>query len=329
MEFEKEQGATMEKPRLIDQTRNVLRLHHYSIRTEEVYIQWIKRFIYFHNKRHPKDMGEREVSSFLTHLAVDKHVSASTQNQALSAILFLYKRVLEVELAWLDDVVRAKRPKYLPVVLSKQEVRQVLNAMSGTNALVAKLLYGTGMRLMEALRLRVQDVDFEQYQIIVRSGKGNKDRITTLPETLVGPLKEQLEKARVIHNNDLSEGYGRVYLPFALDRKYPGAGVDFCWQYCFPSVGRSTDPVTGRIGRHHLHDKNIGRAIRNAARKVGINKRVSSHTMRHSFATHLIENGYDIRTVQELLGHKDVSTTMIYTHVLNKGGRGVKSPLDI
>jgi len=319
----------MSKPRLIDQTRNVLRLHHYSIRTEEAYIQWIKRFIFFHNKRHPNDMGEKEVRHFLTHLAVDKHVSASTQNQALSAILFLYKRVLEKELDWIDDVVRAKRPKYLPVVLTKKEVTNVLNGMTGTNALIAKLLYGTGMRLMEALRLRIQDIDFEQYQVIVRSGKGNKDRVTTLPESLTVKLKEHIENVRAIHNSDLSEGYGRVYLPFALDRKYPGAGIEFGWQYCFPSMHRSTDPVTGLVRRHHLHEKNIGRAIRNAARKIGIYKRVSSHTMRHSFATHLIENGYDIRTVQELLGHKDVSTTMIYTHVLNKGGHGVRSPLDV
>jgi len=214
----------MTKPRLIDQVRSILRLHHYSIRTEETYVQWIKRFIFFHNKRHPKEMGEKEVSAFLTHLAVDKHVSASTQNQALSAILFLYKRVLEIELEWLDNVVRAKRPKYLPVVLTKTEVMRVLDAMTGTNALIAKLLYGTGLRLMEALRLRVQDVDFEQNQIMVRSGKGGKDRITTLPETIKNDLRLQIGKARVLHSNDLSEGYGRVYLPFALDRKYPGQG---------------------------------------------------------------------------------------------------------
>jgi len=318
----------MNKPRLIDQTRNVLRVFHYSIRTEETYIQWIKRFIFFHNKRHPKEMGEKEVRSFLTHLAVDKHVSASTQNQALSAILFLYKRVLEIELDWIDDVVRAKRPKHLPVVLSRDEVKKLLNIMNGTNALITKLLYGTGMRLMEALRLRVQDVDFEQSQIIVRSGKGAKDRITTLPETLIDELKEQLERVREIHKNDLNEGFGRVYLPFALDRKYPGAGIEYGWQYCFPSMQRSTSPRTGLVARHHLDEKNIGRAIKTATRKIGLSKRVSSHTMRHSFATHLLEAGYDIRTVQELLGHKDVSTTMIYTHVLNKGGRGVKSPLD-
>ena len=319
----------MNKPRLIDQTRNVLRLFHYSIRTEENYIQWIKRFIFFHNKRHPNEMGEKEIRSFLTHLAVDKHVSASTQNQALSAILFLYKRVLESDLDWIDDVVRAKRPKRLPVVLSKEEVMAILNAMSGTNAMITKLLYGTGVRLMEALRLRIQDVDFEQGQIVVRSGKGDKDRITTLPDSLRDSLTQQFITVRNIHNNDLAEGFGRVYLPFALDKKYPNAGIEFGWQYCFPSLKRSVSPRTGRVGRHHLNENNIGRAIKVAARKIGINKRVSSHTMRHSFATHLLENGYDIRTVQELLGHKDVSTTMIYTHVLNKGGRGVKSPLDV
>jgi integron integrase len=318
----------MNKPRLIDQTRNVLRLFHYSIRTEESYIQWIKRYIYFHNKRHPNEMGEKEIRSFLTHLAVDKHVSASTQNQALSALLFLYKRVLEVDLEWIDDVVRAKRPKRLPVVLSKNEVTAILKAMSGTNGIIAKLLYGTGVRLMEVLRLRIQDVDFEQRQIVVRSGKGAKDRITTLPESLVESLKEHFLTVRDIHNNDLAEGYGRVYLPFALDRKYPNAGVEFGWRYCFPSLKRSVSPRTGVVGRHHLNENNIGRAIKTAARRVGVNKRVSSHTMRHSFATHLLENGYDIRTVQDLLGHKDVSTTMIYTHVLNKGGLGVKSPLD-
>lgn len=318
----------MTKPRLIDQTRGVLRTFHYSIRTEDNYIQWIKRFILFHNKRHPREMGEKEIRMFLTHLAVDKHVSASTQNQALSAILFLYKRVLELELDWIDDVVRAKRPKRLPVVLTKNEVMSILNAMSGTNGLVTKLLYGTGIRLMEALRLRIQDVDFEQRQLLVRSGKGDKDRITTLPESLIVELKRQFEKVRDIHNTDLAEGFGRVYMPFALDRKYPRAGLEFGWQYCFPSLKRSTSRRTGCIGRHHLNEGNIGRSIKVAARQTGINKRVSSHTMRHSFATHLIESGYDIRTVQELLGHKDVSTTMIYTHVLNKGGRGVKSPLD-
>jgi integron integrase len=318
----------MGRSRLLDQMREVLRLHHYSIRTEEAYLIWVKRFILFHNKRHPSDMGEKEISSFLTYLAVNKHVSASTQNQALSAILFLYKRVLNLHLEWLEDVVRAKRPRRLPVVLTREEVMRMLDAMQGYNALIARLLYGTGMRLMEGLRLRVQDVDFVRKEIIVRSGKGDKDRVTTLPEVLIPQLEKQLERVRHLHAADLEEGYGRVYLPFALDRKYPSAGIELGWQYFFPSQQRSTNPRTGKVARHHLHDKNVGRAIRNAARKVGIYKRVSSHTLRHCFATHLLEAGYDIRTVQELLGHKDVKTTMIYTHVLNRGGRGVRSPLD-
>jgi len=310
----------MSKPRLLEQTRQVLRTFHYSVRTEENYIQWIKRFIFFHNKRHPKDMGEKEVRAFLTHLAVNKHVAASTQNQALSAILFLYKRVLGMKLDWIDDVVRAKRPKKLPVVLSKDEVMKILAAMRGTNALIAKLLYGTGMRLMEVMRLRVHDVDFSNNQIVVRSGKGNKDRYTTLPVSLVAELKAQLDYVRLLHDKDLAEGFGRVQLPFALDRKYPNAGVEYGWQYCFPHAKRSADPRSDRVGRHHLDEKNIGRAIKNAARKVEVVKRVSSHTFRHSFATHLLESGYDIRTVQELLGHADVSTTMIYTHVRNRPG---------
>lgn len=291
----------MTQPRLLDQVREVLRVHHYSIRTEQNYIQWIRRYIFFHKKRHPRDMGEREIRTFLTHLAVDKKVAASTQNQALSAILFLYQKVLMMKLDWIDDVVRAKRPKRLPVVLTQDEVRSILNAMRGTNALIAKLLYGTGMRLMEGLRLRVQDVDFGQMQIIVRSGKGDKDRVTTLPETLCPELKNQISYARDVHQADLAEGYGRVYLPHALDRKYPNAGIQFGWQYVFPSVNRSTVPGMDKIARHHLHDKNVGRSIRNAVRQVGIEKRVSSHTLRHSFATHLLENGYDIRPVRALL----------------------------
>lgn len=318
----------MGRSRLLDQVREIMRIHHYSIRTEEAYLQWIKRYIFFHNKRHPSEMGESEVSMFLTHLAVDKHVSASTQNQALSAILFLYKKVLNLQLEWLDDVVRAKRPKHLPVVLTKSEVMSVLDSMNGINALIARLLYGTGMRLMEGLRLRVQDIDFGHMQIIVRRGKGEKDRVTALPESIIEDLKKQLDHVRRLHKADLDEGFGRVYLPYALDRKYPNAGIEFGWQYVFPSVQRSRNPRTGKTGRHHLDDKNIGRAIRTSARRIGVQKRVTSHTLRHCFATHLLENGYDIRTVQELLGHKDVKTTMIYTHVLNRGGRGVRSPLD-
>ena len=318
----------MGRSRFLDQVRDIMRVHHYSIRTEEAYLQWIKRYIFFHNKRHPSEMGKRELTAFLTHLAVDKHVSPSTQNQALSALLFLYKKVLNIQLEWLDDVVRAKRPRFLPVVLTKTEVVDVLGAMHGNNALIARLLYGTGMRLMESLRLRVQDIDFGHGQIIVRQGKGGKDRVTPLPEILIPELKNQIKNVGRLHKADLAEGFGRVYLPYALDKKYPNAGIEPGWQYVFPSEKRSVDPRSKKIGRHHLHEKNISRAIRNATRKVGIQKRVTSHTLRHCFATHLLENGYDIRTVQELLGHKDVKTTMIYTHVLNRGGRGVRSPLD-
>lgn len=318
----------MARSRLLDQMREVLRVHHYSIRTEDNYLMWVKRYILFHNKRHPSEMGEREITAFLSHLATQNNVSASTQNQALSAILFLYKRVLNINLEWMDDIVRAKKPRRLPTVLTSAEIKSIFTFMDGTSGLVARLLYGTGMRLMEGVRLRVQDVDFAMQEIIVRSGKGDKDRRTPLPQSLVPELQAQLEVVKRLHATDLADGFGRVHLPFALDRKYPNAGIDLGWQYFFPSMKRSTDPRSGEVGRHHLHEKNIGRSIKNAARKAGLIKRVSSHTLRHSFATHLLENGYDIRTVQELLGHKDVSTTMIYTHVLNKGGRGVRSPLD-
>lgn len=318
----------MTQPKLLDQVRDAIRVRHYSIRTEEAYIQWIKRYIFFHNKKHPRDMGEAELSAFLTHLAVDKHVAASTQNQALSALLFLYKEVLGIQLDWLEDVVRAKRPQRLPVVLTTKEVQQIIDHIQGTNGLIARLMYGTGMRLMEAIRLRIKDIDFEYKQITIRDGKGGKDRKTVLPERLTDKLVEQINRAEQLHKTDLAEGYGRVYLPFALARKYPNANREFGWQYVFPSLKRSRDPRSREIRRHHLDEKNIQRAIKNASRKTNINKPVSSHTLRHSFATHLLESGYDIRTIQELLGHKDVKTTMIYTHVLNKGGRGVKSPID-
>lgn len=318
----------MPQPKLLDQVRDAIRVRHYSIRTEEAYIHWIKRYIYFHAKQHPRDMGEAEITAFLTHLAVDKHVAASTQNQALSAILFLYKEVLGVQLDWLTDVVRARRPQRLPVVLTPGEVRKILTLIPSTNGLVARLMYGTGMRLMETIRLRVKDINFDYHQIIIRDGKGGKDRVTVLPESLVNDLKKQIANAGYLHKADLAAGYGRVYLPFALARKYPSANREFSWQYVFPSMKRSSDPISKEIRRHHLDEKNIQRAIKNAARKAGIEKPVSSHTLRHSFATHLLEQGYDIRTIQELLGHKDVKTTMIYTHVLNKGGRGVRSPLD-
>jgi integron integrase len=318
----------MSKSPLLERVRNEIRVRHYSLRTEQAYIHWIRRFILFHNKRHPNEMGEPEISAFLTHLAVNRKIAASTQNQALSAILFLYQKVLGRKLEWLDDVVRAKRPRHIPVILSREEARCLLDEISGTNGLIVRVLYGTGMRKMECLRLRVQDIDFDYRQIVVRSGKGDKDRVTVIPDVLVEQLLKQLEKARAIHNHDLEQGYGEAALPFALARKYPNAGKERRWQYVFPATHRSVDPYSGLIRRHHWFETNVSRAIKEATRRLGINKRVSVHTLRHSFATHLLEDGYDIRTVQELLGHKDVKTTQIYTHVLNRGGRGVRSPLD-
>jgi len=318
----------MPKSPLLERVRNAIRIRHYSLRTEQSYIHWIRRFILFHKKRHPNDMGEREISAFLTDLAVNRNVAASTQNQALSAILFLYQKVLDRKLEWLDDVVRAKRPAHMPVILTREETQQLLNEIPGINGLIIRVLYGTGMRKMECLRLRVQDIDFDYRQIVIRSGKGDKDRFTVLPDVLVEKLQKQLDRARAIHNHDLEEGYGEVALPHALARKYPDAGKEWRWQYVFPATHRSVDPYTGLIRRHHWFETNVSRAIREATRRLGITKRVSVHTLRHSFATHLLEDGYDIRTVQELLGHKDVKTTQIYTHVLNRGGRGVRSPLD-
>ena len=318
----------MGKPRLLDRVREAIRVRHYSLRTEEVYLQWVRRYILFHGKRHPDDMGEAEVAAFLSYLAMERNVAAATQNQALSAILFLYTNVLGRDLDWLKDVARAKRPRRLPVVLSRDEIQRVLARMVGINSLLARLMYGTGMRAMESLQLRVKDVDFAYRQVIIREGKGNKDRVTPLPETLVEALQIQLARVRDLHNRDLAEGFGTVYLPHALARKYPKANRDWGWQYVFPSTTRSCDPRSGEIRRHHWHDQNVQRALRKAARDAGVIKRLTTHVLRHSFATHLIEDGYDIRTIQELLGHKDVATTMIYTHVVNRGGRGVKSPLD-
>lgn len=319
---------TTSQPKLLDQVRDRIRVKHYSLRTEQAYLSWIKRFIYFHGKRHPKDMGAREVEAFLSHLAVEGRVSASTQSQALSALLFLYKEVLELDLPWLDKVVRAKPSQHMPVVLTVSEVRAVLARLEGVKWLMASLLYGSGMRLMECLRLRVKDIDFERHEILVRDGKGMKDRVTMLPASVIGPLQEHLAKARALHEKDLAEGFGEVYLPFALAKKYPNAGREWGWQYVFPSSKRSIDPYSGKERRHHLDEKVLQRAIATAVKEAGLVKPASCHTLRHSFATHLLQSGYDIRTVQELLGHKDVSTTMIYTHVLNKGGRGVVSPLD-
>lgn len=316
------------RPRkLLDQVRDAIRLKHYSYRTEQTYVGWIRRYILFHNKRHPKDMGAPEVEAFLTHLAVKGNVAASTQNQALSAILFLYNHVLNQELGELDAI-RAKRSKYLPTVLTKAEVRAILQLVSGVPGLVIKVLYGSGLRLNEGLSLRIKDLDFAHRQILVRDTKGNEDRVTMLPDSLIAPLQQHLQKVRRLHQLDLDQGYGSVYLPFALERKYLHADRSWIWQFVFPSPSRCRDPRSGVIRRHHLHESGVQKTLKQAVYVAGVAKRVGCHTFRHSFATHLLEDGYDIRTVQELLGHKDVKTTMIYTHVLNRGGRGVRSPLD-
>ena len=321
-----------DKPKLLDSVRDVIRRKHFSIRTEQAYVDWIRRFILFHDKRHPMDMAEAEVTDFLTHLARDGKVAASTQNQALSALLFLYKEVLKQEIGWLGDVERAKRPARLPVVLTRDEVHKVFGHLSGTHRLMAGLLYGSGLRLMECVRLRVKDVDFGYLRITVRDGKGAKDRVTMLPVNAAKPLERHLQKVRVQHDEDLEAGFGRVFLPFALERKFANANREWAWQYVFPSARFSVDPRDGSADpikqRHHIDETLLQVAVKRAVRASGISKPATSHTLRHSFATHLLENGYDIRTVQELLEHKDVSTTMIYTHVLNKPGIGVKSPLD-
>ena len=323
-----DQAVFQQSPKLLDRMRAEIRLRHYSLRTEEAYVDWARRYILFHHKRHPQEMGAGEVAAFLSYLASERGVSASTQNQAKSALLFLYREVLGIELPWLDEVIAAKVSRRLPVVLTPTEVRRLLEATSGTLGLVISLLYGTGMRLLEGLRLRVKDVEFERREIIVREGKGNKDRVTVLPENLILPLKAHLEKVKALHEKDLAAGFWEVYLPDALAVKYPNAAKTFGWQYVFPSAARSVDPRSGKERRHHLYETSVQRAVRDAARKANIIKPVTPHVLRHSFATHLLQAGYDIRTVQELLGHKDVQTTMIYTHVLNKGGRGVVSPLD-
>jgi integron integrase len=288
----------------------------------------VRRFVLFHNKRHPRDVGADEVAQFLTHLAVERDVAPSTQGQAKSALLFLYRVVLNLNLPWLDEIVAAQNPRRLPVVLTPSEVRQLMAEMSGSAGLMASLLYGTGMRLLEGLRLRVKDVEFERREVLVRNGKGGKDRVTVLPENLVLPLQQQVAKVRALHLSDLDEGYGSVWLPHALAVKYPSASRTLGWQWVFPSAKRSVDPRSDVMRRHHLGETSIQKAMSVAARRAGIDKPCSPHILRHSFATHLLQSGYDIRTVQELLGHSDVSTTMIYTHVLNRGGRGVRSPLD-
>ena len=325
-------GAAPKPPRLLDQIRATLRLHHYSKRTESSYSDWIRRFILFHGKRHPLDMGAEEVTAFLTHLAAEKNVAASTQNQALSALLFLYRMVLEVKLPWVDGFERVQRPPKVPVVFTKEEARAVLARLTGSARLMAHLLYGSGLRVMECMRLRIKDVDLGYLQITIREGKGGRDRLTMIPVNLADPLRQQIEKAARIHAEDVSAGAGEVYLPHALVRKAPGMARELGWQYLFPAAKRSLWQGelggTAREGRHHIDESYVQRAVKKAVREAGVNKAASCHTFRHSFATHLLENGYDIRTVQELLGHKDVSTTMIYTHVLNKPGIGVRSPLD-
>lgn len=326
-------GAVQSPPvavevRLLDAVRNRCRLKHYSIRTEKAYAGWIRRFILFHGKVHPRQMGGAEVEQFLTHLAVVGNVAAGTQNQALSSLLFLYKEILGVELPWLESVTRAKRPQRVPTVLSATEIQWVLARLDGRDWLMASLLYGTGMRLMECVRLRVKDVDFARNEITVRDGKGGKDRHTVLPSSLVEPLMRQIDRVREWHREDLGAGYAGVYLPHALARKYLNAPREIAWQYVFPAMKLSRDPRDGAVRRHHVDEKLLQRGVRKAVVGAGISKPASCHTLRHSFATHLIEAGYDIRTVQELLGHADVATTQIYTHVLNRGGHGILSPLD-
>jgi integron integrase len=339
------------KPRLLDRVREAIRARHYSLRTEEAYVGWIRRYILFHNKRHPLEMAEPEINAFVTHLAVQGPVSASTQTQALSALMFLYRHVLAKPLPDLDTVIRAKRPGRLPSVLTRAEVRRILGRMNGTPRLVSTLLYGTGMRLLECLRLRVKDVEFGNNRIVVRDTKGGEDRVVPFPMVARAEMPSWLSRVRRIHRRDLADGFGSVYLPDAVAKKFPGAEREWGWQYVFPGEHRSRDPRGGEAKRpgqgaarttgttpapageperrHHLHETVIQRALRRAVLDVGIARRISCHTFRHSFATHLLEEGYDIRTIQELLGHRDVKTTMIYTHVLNRGGRGVRSPVDI
>jgi len=308
--------------------RDKIRLKHFSIRTERAYTSWIRRFLLAFPGRYPRDLGAPEVEQFLTVLATEGQVAAATQSQALSALLFLYREVMGLDLPWLDDITRAKPSRRLPVVLDRSEVRSLLHQLDGREWLMASLLYGTGMRLMECVRLRIKDIDFLRHEIVVRNGKGAKDRVTMLPRSLVEALGRQIEKAEAIHQSDVEDGYGTTWLPQALARKYPNAARELGWQYVFPASRRSMDPRSDLETRHHVDEQVLQRAIRQALRRVGIRKPASCHTLRHSFATHLLESGYDIRTVQELLGHSDVSTTQIYTHVLNRGAGGVLSPLD-
>ena len=319
----------MVKRKLLDEVSDVARFRHLSLRTEQAYSNWIKRFIVFHGKRHPRELDAEAVRGFLTHLAVKERVAASTQNQAFNALLFLYRQVLQMEPPNIEGVERARHSRRLPVVFTKAESNAVIERMKGEHRLIAGLLYGSGLRIMEAVRLRVKDIDFSRNEITVRDGKGEQDRLTMLPLALKRPLSLQVAAVRKLHSDDLKRGYGTVYLPYALERKYKNAATDFVWQYVFPADKPSIDPRSGKTRRHHVAEQNVQRAVKTALRAAGIRKNGSCHAFRHSFATHLLEDGYDIRTVQELLGHKDVRTTMIYTHVLSKGGRGVRSPLDV
>ncbi len=321
-------GCTDGPPRLLDRVREAIRVRHYSRRTEQAYVAWIRRFILANGRRHPAGLGGQEVEAFLTRLASDGRVAPGTQNQALAALLFLYREVLQVELPWMEGIVRAKRPRRIPVVLAREEVERMLSVLDGQVWLMAALLYGTGMRLMECVRLRVKDVDFARNEIVVRDGKGGKDRRVPLPRRLRDSLRAAVERVRVLHAHDLAAGAGEVWLPHALARKYPGAGIELGWQYVFPAQGLSRDPRSGRLRRHHVDESVLQRAVKRARATAGIDKPATCHTLRHSFATHLLDAGADIRTVQELLGHKDVATTQIYTHVLQRGAGGVLSPLD-
>ena len=317
-----------QRPKLLDRLAEALRARHYSPRTEQTYRHWVKRYIFFHHVRHPAEMAESEINAFLTHLAVREKVSASTQNQALSALLFRSRHVIGREVGDLGEVIRARKPTRLPVVMTREEVKAVLGNMTGDKWLMASLMYGAGLRLMECLRLRVQDLELARHEILVRDGKGSKDRITMLPASLAVPLQEHLKRVKALHERDVAEGWGRVQMPTALDRKYPTAPKDWCWQWVFPQDNRWINPTTKDQGRHHIDESLVQKAGRDAVTTAGLTKRATCHTFRHSFATHLLASGSDIRTVQELLGHSDVKTTMIYTHVLNRGPAGVRSPVD-
>jgi integron integrase len=320
--------TTADEQQLVQKIRNQIRLRHYSLRTESTYIQWIRQFLQFHNLKNPLTLNKEEISKFLSYLAIQRKVAASTQNQALAAILFLYRDVLNKPFGWLEDVERAKRPARIPTVLSKKEALSIIQCLEGTKWIMVSLLYGSGLRLMECIRLRVKDIDFAQNRIIVRDAKGRKDRTTILPHKLKEALNQHLKKIKMLHEQDLKEGFGSVYLPYALEKKYPNASCEWIWQFVFPSSKRSSDPLTGAIRRHHVNEASLQRSVSAAIRMAGINKAASCHTFRHSFATHLLECGCDIRTVQELLGHKDLNTTMIYTHVLRKDIPSIKSPID-